>query len=118
MDLGDFQEIHADAIEQFLKAVAEDTNHQVGLACSFDGASRSNPGKAAEGNCMWWGTWQDSHFVEGVLLMNRGRRIGKQTNNIAEARSMAFAVKAALPFWFWLAETCAQATGSNMRKYL
>ena len=32
------------------------------------------------------------------------------------ARSMAFAVKAALHFWFWMAETCAQATGSNIAK--
>ena len=37
------------------------------------------------------------------------RRIGTQTNNVVEARGLAFAVKAALHFWFWFVESCAQA---------
>ena len=93
----------------FVKAAAKDRTTQFCIVFSFDGASRGKPRKAAEGNCAWWGTWKENRFNEIGMLMCRGRRIGTQTNNVAEARGLAFAVKAALHFWFWLVESCAQA---------
>ena len=109
LDQGTFEEVYASEQAKLVEALATDGERHLGLVFSFDGASRRNPGAAAEGNCAWWGTWKENHFNEIGMLMCRGRRIGTQTNNVAEARGLDFAVKAALHFWFWLVESCAQA---------
>ena len=61
------------------------------------------------GNCAWWGTWGSDGFREMGLLLRRGRRLGTQTNNVAEARGLALAAKASLHFHFWFVEACALA---------
>ena len=109
LDQGSFEEVYATEQAKLLEALANDGGRQLGLVFSWDGASRGNPGAASEGNCAWWGIWENNRFNEIGMLMCRGRRIGTQTNNVAEARGLAFAVKAALHFWFWLVESCAQA---------
>jgi len=74
---------------------------------SFDGASRGNPGSAARGNCGWWGVWHEGGFCQKGLLFQSGRKLGTQTNNIAEARGLVFAAKASLHFHFGISELCA-----------
>ena len=60
---------------------------------SFDGAARGNPGPAAYGVCLWWGTWHGRGFDARGLILQEGRTLGKTTNNVAEAWGLSRAVK-------------------------
>ena len=81
-------------------------DEELGLLMSFDGASRGNPGDASQGNAGWWGQWHGDGFRPMGTLYQAGSRIGIKTNNVAEARGLAFAAKSALHLLFWLTEVC------------
>ena len=106
LDDGCFEDVFAEGLEGFCNSALRTS--EVGLLFSFDGASRSNPGKASHGNCAWWGEWIDGEFVTRGTLFCMGRRIGTQTNNIAEVRRLAFAAKAVLRFQFFFVEMCSR----------
>ena len=90
---------------------------QVGLLFSFDGASRGNPGDAAQGTCAWWGTWTHNSFSSKGSLICKGMRLGCQTNNYAEVKSLVCAVKAALHFHFWFLGICSQAGAGHQSSH-
>ena len=115
LDGGSFSDICDFALEGFCNEVLSRPCANIGLMFSFDGASRGNPGRASHGNCAWWGEWLDGGFVSKGLLFCIGRRIGTQTNNIAEVRGLAFAAKAALHFQFWFSELCSRWAEDHKR---
>ena len=97
LDSGDFHEHYDDETMRFLEAFTRDpATGNFGLLVSFDGASRGNPGAAAIGVSMWWGVWCPTHFEEKGALLFKGQCLGDATNNVAEARGMAVAIKALL----------------------
>ena len=114
LDHGDFLEVYTEVIAEFCNRAMDQPLSEIGLVFSFDGASRGNPGKSSQGNCAWWGTWQHGHFHEEALLFRSGRNLGHQTNNIAEVRGLAFALKAALHLHFWMLEGCARMAARRM----
>ena len=63
---------------------------------------------SADGNGAWWGVWGAGGFIQQGMLFETGYQIGTKTDNFAEARGLAFAVKAAIHFQFWLLEICAR----------
>ena len=86
---------------------------ETGLLFSFDGASRGNPGPAALGVCGFWGYWMEDEFVEQGCFVRKGRQLGIGTNNYAESHSLAFAIKMALHWHFWLADALVSSRASQ-----
>ena len=108
LDHGDFRICYLDEVPNFCKCLLEDRDGVVGLVFSFDGASRNNPGMASHGNSAWWGVFGPHGFTQKGLLFEGGCQLGARTNNFAEARGLAFAVKASLHFHFWFLDLCAR----------
>ena len=99
-----------------MEQLISDSTAEVGLVFSFDGASRGNPGDASYGSCGWWGTWDTQGFNDCGVLFQHGRRLGTQTNNVGEARGLAFAAKAMLHWHFWFVEECARIAASEVQE--
>ena len=78
-------------VYRLARATTVDAN--IGILVSFDGASRHNPGAASYGVCAWWGLWDAAGFQSKGLMLCSGKKLGHATNNVAEARGMAAAVK-------------------------
>ena len=94
LDRSNFWEFHSSAIRQMIQGIeAASLGLEVGLLVAFDGASRGNPVPASLGVSVWWRSWSAEGFMEGGLLLQVGRRIGKASNNIAEANALARATK-------------------------
>ena len=108
LDHGSFQSCRSSEVEVFCGQLIEDASDTLGVVFSFDGASRGNPGEASHGNSAWWGRWSAQGFKQQGMLFEAGYQIGTKTNNFAEARRFAFAVKAAVHFQFWLVEWCSR----------
>ena len=78
--------------------LASESDCNIGLLFSFDGAARGNPGPAASGACAWWGQFANGSFESMGALMKKGARLGANTNNFAEAHAMASALKLCLHY--------------------
>ena len=113
LDGGSFEDFSSEEVQNFISALVQDGQGRTGLMFSFDGASRGNPGKASHGNCAWWGVWINDSFHSRGQLFSKGSTIGIQTNNVAEARGLTTAAKAALHFFFWILESCSRAAVRN-----
>ena len=96
LDHGTFMEVMLAETVCFLSALQEADPQSIGILFSFDGAGRGNPGKASYGVCGWWGHFESGIFEPSGLLVNRGCRLGTNTNNVAEAHGLASAVKVCL----------------------
>ena len=99
LDSGNFYHVLPDGIQSFLQQLATG-EYRLGLAFSFDGAARGNPGPSSAGVCAWWGRFVDGGFLESGLVLQRGIQLGIGTNNSAEALALTTAVKTALRFNF------------------
>ena len=108
LDNGSFQHCRSSEVESFCGQLIDDSSDTLGVVFSFDGASRGNPGEASHGNSAWWGRWSAEGFNQQGVLFEAGYQIGTKTNNVAEARGLAFAVKASVHFNFWLVEVCSR----------
>ena len=76
--VGDFVHCNADEVANFCRYVIQCPDQtDVGLLFSFDGASRNNPGEAAQGNGGWWGAWRGSQFEQMGELYHAGRKLGR-----------------------------------------
>ena len=102
LDHGTFMEFMFAETVCFLTALQESGPQSIGILFSFDGAARGNPGKASYGVCGWWGHFKGGIFEPSGLLVQRGRRLGTNTNNVAEAHGLASAVKVCLQYYGWV----------------
>ena len=62
----------------------------------------------AVASCLHACEWVDGEFITRGSLFCIGRRIGTQTNNIAEVRGLAFAAKAVLHLQLVFLEMCSR----------
>ena len=101
LDTGSFSEYNPTEMSRFLLGWAEAAlSDDIGILFAFDGASRGNPGEAALGVCAWWGSWSPQQFHVHGMILRKGLALGRRTNNYAEARGMAMALKEALRMLF------------------
>ena len=104
LDNGSFVEIRLQVVTAFINCLGSSGTQGLCLMFAFDGAARGNPGPASYGMCAWWGRFQEGAFVSEGLLIQKGSRLGTNTNNCAEALGLASAVKTSLRYLFWVAE--------------
>ena len=102
-------------IKGFLDKAVLNPNLDVGIHFAFDGASRGNPGLGSLGLAAWWGWWSDGFFHEGGLILQCGKRLGRATNNAAEAFAVARSVNESLHLLLNLNGELLRQTGRPQR---
>ena len=101
LDHGSFNDVRAASLEDFLRSLSAG-EQSLGILFAFDGAARGNPGPSSAGICAWWGHFHSGAFQADGLLLQRGACLGAGTNNSAESKAMAIAMKTTLLYYFWV----------------
>ena len=102
------------ALQNFVRRLSlEMGTDQYGLLVAFDGASCGNSGPASIGVCLWWGSWSAEGFSELGAIACVGRRLGRSTNNVAEATAMRQSMKQLLRTVLHVASSATEALYSE-----